>query len=322
MLMLSKDRVIIYGYAKTGWIVILVLLLLALFPLVFLPAAGAPAEIEVRLDLTNSYRVDNLNWNIAGDQYGNNPDILSELTWTDLKIYQLKAGAEVFINNFSLQGSLAFGWILKGDNQDSDYSGDNRTGEYSRSNNSTDGDNVLDASVGLGYRFISWSGRIGITPLAGLSYHKQNLRITDGYQTIPATGSFPGLNSTYQARWMGPWIGVDLSLTLGDKLTFFGSFAYHRADYYAQADWNLRTDFAHPISYTHEANAAGFVLSAELEYLLAGSWSLKVGLDYQRWYTGAGIDKTYWAAGVISVTRLNEVNWNSLAVSLGTAFNF
>ena len=91
---------------------------------------------------------------------------------------------------------------------------------------------------------------------------------------------------------------MDLSLILGDKLTLFGSFAYHRADYYAQADWNLITMFAHPISYTHEANAAGFVLSAELEYFLTGSWSLKAGIDYQRWYTGAGIDRTFLASGL------------------------
>ena len=322
MLMLSKDRAVNYGHAKTGRIVILVLLLLAVFPLVFLPAEETSTEIEVRLDLTNSYRVDNLNWNIAGDLYGNNPNILSELTWTDLKIYQLKAGAEVFINNLSLQGSLAFGWILKGDNQDSDYNWDNRTGEYSRSNNNTDGDNVVDASVGLGYRFILWSGRIGITPLAGLSYHKQNLRITDGYQTIPPTGPFPDVDSTYQARWMGPWLGVDLSLTLGERLSLSTSFAYHRADYYAQADWNLKANFAHPISYTHEANAVGFVLSAELEYFLTGSWSLKAGLDYQRWYTGAGIDRTFMASGLTGVTRLNQVNWNSLALSAGVSLNF
>ena len=322
MLMLSTDRVGRYGYAKTGRIVILLLLLLAVLPLVFLPAEETSSEIEVRLDLTNSYRIDNLNWNIAGDIYGDNPNILSELTWTDLEIYQLKAGAEVFINNCSLQGSLAFGWISKGNNQDSDYTGDDRTGEYSRSNNSTDGDNVLDTSVGLGYRFILWSGRIGITPLAGLSYHKQNLRITDGYQTIPATGSFPDLDSTYQARWMGPWLGLDLLIAIGRRLSFSTSLAYHRADYYAQADWNLITIFAHPISYTHEANAAGLVLSVELEYFLTGFWSIKAGLDYQRWYTGAGIDRTFLDSGLTVVTRLNEVNWNSLALSAGVSLNF
>ncbi len=121
---------------------------------------------------------------------------------------------------------------------------------------------------------------------------------------------------------MGPWLGLDLSLTLGDKITLFGSFAYHRADYYAQADWNLRANFAHPISYTHEANAVGFVLSAELEYFLTGSWSLKAGLDYHRWYTGAGIERTFKASGLTGVTRLNQVNWNSLALSAGVSLNF
>lgn len=287
-----------------------------------LPAKGTATEIEARICLTNSYRVDNLNWNIAGDIYGNNPNILSELTWTGLKIYQLKASAEAFINNFSIQGSLDIGWILDGDNQDSDFSGDDRTGEYSRSNNSTDDDNVWDTALGFGYRFWLWSGRVGITPLAGLSYHKQNLRITDGFMTIPPSGPFADLDSTYRARWMGLWIGLDLLLTLGGKSTIFTSFSYHRADYFARADWNLITMFAHPISYTHEANAAGFVLSAGLDLLLIGFYSLKVGLDYQHWHTAAGVDRTFLSNGYMYPTRLNEVNWNSLAFTAGLSLAF
>ncbi len=37
-----------------------------------------------------------------------------------------------------------------------------------------------------------------LTPLAGWSIHRQNLRIRNGFQPIPATGAFAGLDSIYE----------------------------------------------------------------------------------------------------------------------------
>ena len=104
--------------------------------------------------LSTGYRVDDLDWNIAGDINGNNPNIISELTWKDLESFQLKmAGKTTFQQLLMLRGSLAYSWIFDGENQDSDYAGDNRTFEYSRSNNNSDEGNMLDASFGIGWQF-------------------------------------------------------------------------------------------------------------------------------------------------------------------------
>ena len=53
--------------------------------------------IETEFVFTGGYRRDDLDWNIAGDSNGNNPNILSELTWDDIESYQVK-----------FQGSLVF----------------------------------------------------------------------------------------------------------------------------------------------------------------------------------------------------------------------
>jgi len=104
--------------------------------------------------LSTGYRVDDLDWNIAGDINGNNPNILSELEWEGLESFQIKTTNKTIFNQlFLLKGSLAYGWILNGENQDSDYWGDNRTLEFSRSNNNSDEGNMLDASFGLGWQF-------------------------------------------------------------------------------------------------------------------------------------------------------------------------
>jgi hypothetical protein len=95
------------------------------------------AEIRSIFELNNSYRVDHLDWNIAGNSAGSNPNVLSELTWEELEIYQITGGVRLSINDgFYVRGSLGYGWILSGANQDSDFLGDDRTQEYSRTNNS------------------------------------------------------------------------------------------------------------------------------------------------------------------------------------------
>ena len=128
-----------------------------------------PGWIAATLDLSAGYRTDTLNWHIAGNLQGTDPNVLSELTWSDLKIYQLKlANRTVIKNRVYLQGHLDFGAVISGDNQDSDYYGDNRTQEISRSLNGVDGNNVWDASIGAGPRFTFFDATMAICPRARL----------------------------------------------------------------------------------------------------------------------------------------------------------
>jgi len=162
------------------------------------------------------YRIDDFDWSIAGNAPpafgGNFVNVLSELTWSDLEIFQVEFGiGKLFPNRIMLKGSLAYGLIFDGENQDSDYAGNNRTLEFSRSNNSTDDGNTADGSIGLGYYLPLLSDSFGITPLIGYSFHALHLKITEGFQTIPPFGPFPGLNSSYDALWYGPWVGLELS---------------------------------------------------------------------------------------------------------------
>ena len=52
------------------------------------------------------------------------------------------------------------------------------------------------------------------------------------------------LHAKYDAQWKGPWVGLELD---GSMRKFLGHirFEYHFPDYYAQAEWNLRTEFQH-----------------------------------------------------------------------------
>jgi len=296
-------------------------------------------RLESELVLSAGYRVDGFDWNIAGDINGKNPNIRSELTWDDLEIYQLELYNKTIVREvFYLRGCLSYGWIMDGDNQDSDYLEDNRALEFLRSNNDADDGDTLDASLGIGYPFTFGSGFVGVTPLVGYSYHEQNLTMTDGKQTItwisldpdvpdgPPLGPFPGLDSAYDAEWKGPWVGFDLIFTSKDvhrhlaQVEAYVNLEYHWADYSAEADWNLRADFAHPKSFEHEADGHGIILSAGWNVVWSDHWALNANFDYQDWSTDHGTDRTFFSDGSVEETRLNEVNWKSYAIMVGLSY--
>jgi hypothetical protein len=300
--------------------------ILAFFP--YLHPAHA-ADIKADISLSTGFRVDDLNWNIAGNLSGSNPNILSELTWSNLETLQATVSGRALVNGWLyMRGSLGYGWTFDGDNLDSDFSGNDRTQEYSRSSNSAEGGRLFDGSIGLGYPFSFLSGRLSLSPLVGGSYSAQKLTLRDGVQVIasspstPPAGPIQGLDSTYDASWLGPWLGIDVSFAIADKVLLFGSVEYHWAAFEAQGNLNLRNDLAHPRSFEHDADGKGVLLQLGIEYLLTGPWSLNLAFNYQKWSAGPGIDRLYYANGSVAETRLNEVDWDSYALMLGVVYRF
>jgi hypothetical protein len=285
--------------------------------------AHARADGDVFLELGT--RSDDLFWNIAGTN--NTPDVLSELTWSDMEIYQLRIGYHAEERNYVMRLKGMVGTIADGNNQDSDYAGSGRTLEESRSNNNSDG-TLGDLSLGFGYRFSARFGEqsVSLTPLIGYAYQWQDLNINNGYQTVsnpvtftpPAVGPIANLNSTYDLQWDGPWFGLDATLQLTPALTVNATYEAHRStDYYAEADWNLSTAFAHPISFTHRADGDGFYATLGADYRLSDTLSVYGYLEKYEFDTDPGIDRVFWAAGGTTDSTLNEVHWESSGIMLG-----
>ena len=287
-----------------------------------------PLEIDFTLDV--GYRVDDLDWSIAGDLDGSSPNILSELSWEELRSAQvLLQGNIVWPWVFAVKGYVDYGWIMDGDNQDSDYLGDNRTFEFSRSNNDAGDGDVRDASLAIGYPFRFGEEAIAtITPLVGYSYHGQNLRMTDGYQTIPASGPLSGLDSTYETEWDGAWVGLDMRFKAlefkipGHRVETFFTCEYHWYDYYAEADWNLRPDFKHPKSFVHETDGNGLKLEAGFNIWLRDNFAFNLKYDYVDFSAEEGIDTTFFSDGTSGQTQLNEVNWTFYVWSMGVSVRY
>jgi len=302
--------------------------LVLLSQLASLPGTSTAADLSGELTVGISQRHDNLNWSIAGSTV----NVLSELKWESMSITQLQTAGEIRLNNDRLlRAKLGYGVIYSGTNQDSDYNGNDRTQEFSRSFSNAGGD-VLDGSISLGkrLRLLESSGRNGfyLTPFVGMSMHRQNLKMTDGVQTLSVApyaiplGPFPGLDSSYDANWLGPWLGAEAMIESERGWIAKASVEYHLIDYSASANWNLRADLAHPVSFRHTTNGEGFVMSLGASYPFGKNWKLDFILESLNWNTRNGSDQVFLADGTVGHMRLNAVNWDSTAIHIGIVREF
>jgi len=285
-------------------------------------------------DIGLGYRIDQLDWNIAGDTSGGNPNILSELTWDDLEILQLQLAGQLELNeipylkkNLQVQANISFGKIWSGTAQDSDYGGYNRAAESARSASDADKGMTFDLSGAVGpiFEFEKLPG-FRVIPLIGYGFNMQALTMTDGEQISLVEGNpstpIPGLDSSYTVYWYGPWLGANVEYTFRNKLTLATGLEYHWVEFFAQADWNLRTDFEHPVSFEHEASGSGVVWNIDGSYPLSNQWEWLFSATVQDWNASDGTDRTFFADGSVAKTRLNQVNWDSFAVMTRLRYQF
>lgn len=280
-------------------------------------AVESPFEYSVSV----GDRRDDLRWSIANGGV----NIASEVEWKDTRITQLRATGRLNLGyGWLLRGSYTTGAVKSGRNRDSDYAGSDRTQEYSRSD-SRSGGAVRDASLGLGWRYevldFDSGGGLFLVPLAGVSIHQQSLTMYDGQQTIPSTGTIVGLNNSYSTQWKGSWAGADVRLEIA-SWSLNATLEQHWADYTAEADWNLRDDLAHPVSFRHVAQGRGTVASVGLEYRFSRNLLMGVQVERQKWETWSGYDETNFAYGGTAYYTLNPVLWNSAATSLALIYQF
>ena len=97
---------------------------------------------------------------------------------------------------------------------------------------------------------------------------------------------------------------------------------YHWVDYDAEANWNLRSDFDHPVSFSHEADGNGFMAGAAILFEIKNRWGFHAGMNVKEMTTDTGLDRTYYADGTTGDTRLNEVRWRAFTFEAGVSRQF
>ena len=272
--------------------------------------------------LSNGYRLGGLRWNIA--DVDGDTNILSELTWSKLQVSQLEAAGSLNIDGFTIRADLGYGYVFGGSVRDSDYDSDDRTDEFSRSTSKAKGGYLFNALTGLGYRFELQGAPLSLLPMIGIALHRQAMKMTEGVQDIatpprtPPLGPFDGLDSSYTANWLNLWVGLQVEYRTPERLSAGAGVSVHPSLYYAEADWNLRTDYAHPVSFVHKAFGLGLHGDLWLRIELNRRFLLEGRFALERWFTGPGVDETFSSGGGSTETRLNEVVWSHVQFSIGT----
>ncbi|WP_207060846.1 autotransporter outer membrane beta-barrel domain-containing protein [Motiliproteus sp. SC1-56] len=283
-----------------------------------------PAETALRLGVGVSQH--EFDWSIAGNLAGSDPNILSELIWRDVQMVELEAGLRLNLGKavekppFFVLIEGCYGWIYDGDNRDSDFLADNREQEFLRTENRADDGASWHLSLALGVDFLPLP-RLRLSPYLGYGYRELALVITDGNQTLNTLGEelgpFAGLDSTYDATWRGPFLGIGAVFAYSERWQWFAEARYSwDDDYSATADWNLRPDFAHPESFVQDTRGSGLGLELGAAYRLAGDdpARLRLTLSRQRWRGAPGLDTVFFADGGVTRTRLNGVDWSRTAL--------
>lgn len=247
------------------------------------------------------YQRQDFRWSIAGNSAGQDPNIYSELKWRGVSgptgAAELEWKAWKRWRVFASGSRVFTRW---GTMSDTDYGLDNRYDIlYHESFPAVGG---YDEALAAGIGYCIWnSGPFRLTPFIGYGIRAQYFPITD------PGGPYDGLNSSYSAKWRGPLLRGEASLSLSRRWQVIADGVYHQVSYHATADWNLIPTFAQPVSFRHTADGYGIEVDAGLRYLVGKRVSLETGGGYFNWQTGTGIDQLYLNAGGSDQTQLNGV---------------
>ena len=279
--------------------------------------------------LSTGYRHDRTSFDIAADASGRaTPNILSELTW-QLPSAEIRIDGEwTHDSGFTVKGHLAYAQAFSGGEvQDSDYLSNDRQAEFSRSYSDPRGSTSHDLSLGVGWR-IPLGERESLTPMVGMARYRGDYRMRDGRQVISAygfgmpLGAFDGLDSSYSPRWRSGWIGIDGAFRAGDQVTINTALKQHWFSYEAEANWNLRNSFAHPVSFRHSGYGSGWEAEINSAWTIQPRHRLSFDVSARDLRLKDGRDITYLADGSSVETQLNSVLSETWSARLGYRFDY
>jgi hypothetical protein len=262
--------------------------------------------------------LENLDWSIAGNLKGQNPNVYSELIWQNLRAsgIDIKLKGRIVPRVFVvLQGSERF--INDGSATDSDYENDNRQSRVFFADLKSDKGLLRSYSGAAGYQILITRPLV-VTTYLGYQENIQRLFLLDEFSDDTPNS----LNTRYHTQWRGPMLMMEGELRVCRSLIITPAVQYSQVNYHATADWNLIDAFQHPKSFEHEAKGYQLAYNLNISTLLSRKWSCFLGGVYQQSSTGTGIDHLYLKTGQVVQTRLNSVNGSSYAVKFGMCYQF
>ncbi|CAI9678142.1 omptin family outer membrane protease [Elizabethkingia anophelis] len=260
-----------------------------------------------------------LNWNIAGNENGQYPNVLSELKWQQLRGPEMGIISAVSISSrFQVRWNFSYQAITSGTVNDTDYAGDNRALKTAEFNLQADKGYTIKTRLELSY--LLWTNQtFSFRPHAGYFGSYQKLYMLDG-----DTPLIPGkeLKSTYKPEWHGAVLGLETNFKKENWNVNLDISGMYFPQYSATANWNLREELRRPVSFEHRSKGKGFDTGLRIGYQLGQRIQPFISARYTQIEAGKGTDKLYMANGDIYKSRLNEVNSTSISFGIGVKVLF
>lgn len=258
------------------------------------------------------YTTQNFGWSVAGNESGTNPNILSELIWSELggMQYSLNVGYTP-INKLQIYVTSSYNNIQRGYGNDSDYADDNRTARYYDLDFRSDGGYSYDIRIAGSYDLVEF-GSFMLRVMTG--YHQIGHQLF--LLPLPGDESLVDLETTYRPTWYGGSGGLGLTYHL-NRFAVLGTYRLGLYDYQAEATWNLRDDLQQPVSFHQYAFGITHTGDIQLRYQLSSRIGLVLSGEYSTGFTRPGLDVTYQSNGSEGRTMLNTAEYDRFSTSIG-----
>jgi len=286
----------------------------------------APLEDKVgdwnfEAKVTGGWRADYLRWKVRFPEDGGATGV-SVLTWSQVQSITTGVHFETtYRERWMLRATGSFGGAVGGFNTDSDYTDGF---QYSKSVSSARGSTFWDTSLAFGYHIPFHEQRLVLTPLIGLQYQYAWLRMRGGAITVGEDSgeSLSDLNNSYRPNIFNGFVGSELAWMATPWLKFSGGLQLGLGYYYARAQWNLRDEFAQPLSFVHNGLAWTIEGNLGAEVMISRQWSIFSRVFSRGSMVVDGRDRIQFSDGSSSTTQLVNMTWATLGVDLGVGFRF
>lgn len=282
-----------------------------LFCWLLLSQMGYAQQRPLRITTGPAFNGHDFSWSIAGTIQGTSPNILSELKYENIKAAGMYISADYMpLKWLEIKGTYERYGVFAGRSVDRDFYGDDRTTMvYDETFDSNKGFlQVIKAAA-----FIKPVNKERYSIKAGPVYVNMSQRYYMRSEHIAR------LNSTYQSDWSGPGIAVGAEGKLGRAFTAELLGYYCFVNYKGVADWNMKKEFQHPVSFRQEAQGVVLETQLGLRYRLNSSYLLLLQGTLGRSWSRKGVDVAYFSDDTQASTQLNGTQRYDAGLKLGIA---
>ena len=254
------------------------------------------------------YSLSETAFNIAGNEQGTNPNILSELIWDPTNSLEYGIEVKLNTNKFIINTDFQLNRTFMGNVSDIDYDGNNRTLITSELHLSNHEGNGYTLKLQPGY---DWSNKdnLSFTTYLSFSYMQRNMYLLNDKDWNSSNMNYiDGLNSYYKYKFPNYGIGGQFNYQLNQKWATTIHLEGYLSKYYAYGNWNLIKEFEKPISYEHKGNGKKIDSGLGLTYKINSSTNIGINYNFNYFNVENGKDYLYHKTDGLLKAKLNAAN--------------